>query len=64
MILDSEFWLEIWTDVVSAIAAWLPRVAGALLILTAGWIIARILQAVLSRLLRRIGLDKLAERAG
>jgi len=64
MILDSEFWLGIWTEVVSAIAAWLPRVAGALLILAAGWVIARILQGVLSGLLRRIGLDRLAERAG
>ena len=64
MIFDTEFWTQVWSDLAAGMATWLPRVAGALLILIAGWLIARSLQAVLGGLLRRVGLDRLAERSG
>jgi small-conductance mechanosensitive channel len=37
---------------------------GAILLLIVGWLVARLFQAILVRLLRRVGLDQLAERTG
>jgi hypothetical protein len=42
----------------------LPVVFGAILLLIVGWLVARLLQAILVRVLRRVGLDQLAERTG
>jgi small-conductance mechanosensitive channel len=42
----------------------LPALVGGLLWLILGWIIARVVQAVVAGLLRRIGFDRVAERAG
>ena len=41
-----------------------PRVIAAIVLLIIGWIIARVFHSVVSRLLRRVGFDSLAERAG
>jgi small-conductance mechanosensitive channel len=43
---------------------WLPAILGALLLLLIGWLVARISQAVVGRLLHRLGLDRLADRTG
>ena len=61
---DTEFWTQIWGDFLSAAVVWLPRLAGALFLLLFGWLVARLVRFVLSNLLRRLGLDKLAKRAG
>jgi small-conductance mechanosensitive channel len=61
---DPEFWTETLGTIVSDIVAWLPSLLGALLWLVLGWIVARLLQFILSNLLRRLGLDRVAERAG
>lgn len=61
---DTEFWTQIWGAFLSAAVVWLPRLVGALVLLLLGWLVARLVRFVLSNLLRRLGLDRLAERAG
>lgn len=61
---DPTFWTETLNAISRDVLAWLPNLAGALLLLLAGWIFARLVQTLLSGLLRRLGLDRLAERAG
>lgn len=41
-----------------------PRVIAAVVLLAIGWMVARVFHSIVSRLLRRIGFDTLAERAG
>jgi small-conductance mechanosensitive channel len=64
MPLEPEFWTEIIGEIVSSIAAWLPGLAAALLLLFVGWIVARIVQFLTRNILARLGLDRLSERAG
>ena len=52
------------TSTWSEIAAFLPNLAGALIILILGYIVAKIASAVLRRLLAAIGFDRLGERTG
>jgi hypothetical protein len=52
------------SDIVRTIAAWAPRLVGALVWLVIGWVVARLAQFILAGLLRRLGLDRLTERAG
>ncbi len=61
---DPELWTRSLREIVSILVAWLPRLAGALVWLGLGWVIAWLAQFILAGLLRRIGLDKLLERAG
>jgi small-conductance mechanosensitive channel len=61
---DPEFWTRILSGILADLAGWLPSLAGALLLLFIGWIVARLSQVFLAGLLRRLGLDRLAERAG
>ncbi len=61
---DTEFWIQILSDFLSTSVVWLPRLAGALVLLLLGWLVARPVRFVLSNLLRRLGLDRLGERAG
>ncbi len=61
---DPELWTRSLREIVAIMAAWLPRLAGALIWLILGWVIAWVVQFILAGLLRRIGLDKLLERAG
>lgn len=64
------FGLETWRAVlenamsvlIARIAAFLPKLAGAVLILLAGWIIARIVRTLVGRVLHRVGLDRATER--
>ena len=61
---DEAFWIEIINQIQSSLSVLLPAILGALLLLLVGWLVARLSQAVLARLLRKLGLDRLAERTG
>ncbi len=50
------------TTMVNEILAYLPNVAVAALILTLGWVAARLVQRIVTQLLASAGLDRLAER--
>ncbi|WP_109527879.1 MULTISPECIES: mechanosensitive ion channel family protein [Nocardia] len=52
------------TDAWSSIATFVPAAAGFLAILLGGWIIARVVAAIVSRVLVRVGFDRLVERGG
>lgn len=64
MPLNPDFWTTTFSDIAASVLLWLPRLGGALLWLILGWFVARVVQFVLDGLLRRLGLDRLAERAG
>jgi small-conductance mechanosensitive channel len=59
---------ELWTQIVEQFqevtASALPPVVGALILLLAGWLLAILGRAIVAGLLRRVGLDRLAERLG
>ncbi len=61
---EADFWTKLLEDVLGSLAIWLPRLLVALLLLLVGWIIARLAQALVAGVLRRLGLDKAAEKAG
>jgi small-conductance mechanosensitive channel len=61
---DPQFWTDTFSDIVANTLNWLPALVGALLWLLLGWIVARIAQFILANLLRRLGLDRVSERAG
>lgn len=61
---EPEFWTETLSAILTGIALWLPSLLGALLLLVVGWIVARVSQFFLASLLRRLRVDRLAERAG
>lgn len=61
---DQIFWIETIHQIQSSLFTWLPRILGALLLLIVGWLVARVSQAVIARLLRKLGLDNFAERTG
>ncbi len=64
MPIDPDLWAQAVSDVVEGILSWLPSLGVALLVLIFGWLVARVAQFLLAGVLRRIGLDRLAERAG
>ncbi|MGH2490552.1 MAG: mechanosensitive ion channel family protein [Candidatus Limnocylindria bacterium] len=49
---------------IAAFVATLPSIVGALLLLVIGWIVAGIVGGLVTRLLRKIGLDQFATKAG
>ena len=61
---DPNFWADTLSEITSDVVAWLPNLGVALLLIVAGWIIARLVQAILAGILRRVGVDRLAKRAG
>jgi small-conductance mechanosensitive channel len=61
---DPAFWSETLSQIQSGLTAWLPAILSALLLLIVGWLVARISQALIGRLLHRLGIDRLAERTG
>ncbi len=67
-IFEIEAWREIlvkaFTELATNLAGFLPNLFGAALILLLGWGLARILEAVASRLLRTLGLDRASSRLG
>lgn len=64
MIWDQTFWTDTIDEILSSLSTWLPSVLGALLLLIVGWLVARLIQAIVVRLLRRLGLNGLSERTG
>lgn len=50
-------------DMLSAVISFVPKMIGALIVLTIGWVIAKLVRAILQRSLRA-GLDSLLERMG
>ena len=44
--------------------SFVPKLIGALLILVAGWLIARLIRRLVARLLKAVGLDRMLEQAG
>lgn len=67
-VFDSEALKEILVRSLSElgadVAAFVPKLLGALVILLIGWVVARIVQAVAGRILARARLDAAAERLG
>jgi len=61
---DPEFWTRSLNEIGVIFVTWLPRFLGALVWLILGWVIARIVQFILSGLLNRMGIDRLSDRAG
>ncbi len=57
-----EIVLKSLQQVVEQIIGVLPNIIGALVLLVFGWILAKIVSSITSRILSRIGLDKLADR--
>jgi len=64
MPVDPELWASSVGELISAVLLWLPRVVGSLLWLLVGWLIARVFQTIIANVLRRVGFDRIAERAG
>jgi small-conductance mechanosensitive channel len=61
---ETEFWTENLNRLLADLLLWLPALGAALALLVGGWVVARLVQALLGGLLRRVGLDRLAESAG
>jgi len=65
---DPQVWLEMitsaLTEMLSRVAAFLPNLVDALLVLLVGWLLAWLAQRIVRRVLTGLGLDHLAERAG
>lgn len=54
--------LESLREVLKQIIAVLPNIVGALVLLITGWILAKIVSGIVAKILRRVGLDKLADK--
>ena len=61
---DSDTSRELLEQVAGRLTLWLPTLGGALLLVALGWLVARLSQAILGGLLSRLGIDRLARRAG
>jgi small-conductance mechanosensitive channel len=65
---NPQTWSEIitgaLTEMFHRVAAFLPNLVGALIVLLVGWLLAWLAQRVARRVLARLGFDRLAERAG
>jgi Conserved TM helix len=48
----------------SNVAAFVPKLAAALLILLVGWFVAKLVSRILDRILERVGFDRVVERGG
>ncbi len=61
---DPEFWTQLFRRITTDVMAWLPTLAGVLALLLVGWGLAALVRALLGGLLRRVGIDRLSQRAG
>lgn len=65
---DPQNWIDIitaaLTEMLNQIAAFLPNLIGALLVLLTGWLLAWLGQRIVRRALVRLGFNRLIERAG
>lgn len=63
-----SFWDEIivpaFNGIIGSIMDILPQVVGALTILIVGWILAKIISSLITKLLGKIGFNEIADRAG
>ncbi|MBF6350600.1 hypothetical protein IU448_16485 [Nocardia flavorosea] len=53
-----------FSDAWSSVATFVPKLAGFLVILLIGWIIAKVVATVVDKVLERVGFDRLVERGG
>lgn len=51
-------------EILTRVGAFIPRLIGVLLILIIGWLIAKLIQTVIIRVLKLVRLDTLSERSG
>ncbi|APG27853.1 hypothetical protein A7E78_08415 [Syntrophotalea acetylenivorans] len=62
---NSDFWTEhVGKILVTDIMKWLPMLGAALVLLLVGWLAARLAQFAVGEILKRLGLDRLGEKAG
>lgn len=62
---EAEFWTEHFHEIlVTDVVRWLPVLGAALVLLLFGWLTARLAQFVIKGILKRLGLDRLGEKAG
>ncbi|HMX89187.1 MAG: hypothetical protein K1X68_11455 [Saprospiraceae bacterium] len=62
-----NIWEEIqvnFQNMIQDFAGYIPRIIHALMILIAGWLIARIIQWIILRLSHSLGIDRLAQKSG
>ncbi len=62
--MDPQIVIDALTRIVTDIVAYLPSLANGLLVLLVGYLVARVVRWLLWVVLRRIGIDPLAERSG
>jgi len=61
----AEFWTQQMRETLLIdVMGWLPKLGAALLLLIIGWLVARMVQLVIGGILKRVGLDRLGEKAG
>lgn len=53
-----------FSDAWSSVATFVPKLAGFLVILLIGWIIAKAVEKIVDKVLERVGFDRLVERGG
>lgn len=53
-----------FSDAWSSVATFVPKLAGFLVILLIGWIIAKVVATIVDKVLERVGFDRLVERGG
>lgn len=61
---DIESFQQLFAGVLKDIMEWLPSLLGAMLLLLIGWIAAFVIRLILGSILRRVGIDKIAEKTG
>ncbi len=63
---DVQAWQQVWmkalSDLAATLAAFLPRLAGAIAILAVGWLLSRAVEIAVRRALHALGLDRASER--
>ncbi|GAB0102127.1 hypothetical protein JMUB6875_10940 [Nocardia sp. JMUB6875] len=52
------------SDAWSSVATWVPKFVGFLVILVIGWFVAKVVARLVTRVLNRVGFDRLVERGG
>ena len=62
--MNPEFWSSFWQKIQTSIATWLPGLMVAVALLIIGWLVALLSRWIVGGVLRRLGLDRLAERFG
>jgi hypothetical protein len=62
--LERQFWTDALQRLTQGIMEWLPDLVAGIVLIAAGWMIAHICRAILAGGLKRIGVDRLAQRLG